>query len=106
CVRPAKLLPGVRSLLAGKGPADVDFVVIRENSEGEYLNNGGRFKVGTPDEIAVQTAIHTRKGVERVLKFGFELARSRQAKKHLTMITKSNAQRYAFVLWDEIFEEL
>jgi len=106
CVRPAKLLPGVRSLLAGKGPADIDFVVIRENSEGEYLNNGGRFKVGTPDELAIQTAIHTRKGVERILKFGFELARSRKAKNHLTMITKSNAQKYAFVLWDEILEEM
>jgi tartrate dehydrogenase/decarboxylase/D-malate dehydrogenase len=68
CVRPSKLFPGVRSVLASKGPAEVDFVVIRENSEGEYVDNGGRLKKGTPDEVAVQTALHTRKGVERILR--------------------------------------
>ena len=68
CVRPAKLFPGLRSLLAGKGPADVDLVVVRENSEGEYVDNGGRVRRGTPDELAVQTAIHTRRGIERILR--------------------------------------
>ena len=104
CVRPNKLLPGVRSPLAGKGPEQVDFVVVRENSEGEYVDSGSRFHVGQPDEFALQTAIHTRRGVERILRFGFELARTRRKK--LTMATKSNAQRYGYVLWDEILEEL
>jgi tartrate dehydrogenase/decarboxylase/D-malate dehydrogenase len=104
CVRPARLFPGVRSVLAGKGPGDIDLVVIRENSEGEYVDNGGRLKRGTPDEVAVQTALHTRKGVERILRYGFELARTRRKK--LTMATKSNAQRYAYVLWDEVLDEL
>jgi tartrate dehydrogenase/decarboxylase / D-malate dehydrogenase len=104
CVRPSKLYPGVKGVLAGKGPDEIDFVVIRENSEGEYVDNGGRLKRGTPDEVAVQTALHTRKGVERILRYGFELARKRRTK--LTMATKSNAQRYAYVLWDEVLEEL
>src|SRR6185503_9853490 len=78
CVRPARLLPGVPSVLAGKGPSDIDFVVIRENSEGEYVDNGGRVRRGEPDEVAVQTAIHTRRGVERILRFGFEMARMRR----------------------------
>jgi tartrate dehydrogenase/decarboxylase/D-malate dehydrogenase len=104
CVRPSKLFPGVRSVLAGKGPAEIDFLVLRENSEGEYVDNGGRIKRGTPDEIAIQTALHSRKGVERILRYGFELARSRR--RQLTMATKSNAQRHAYVLWDEVLEEL
>lgn len=104
CVRPARMFPGVRSLLAGKRPQDVDFLVLRENSEGEYVDQGGRFRRGTPDEVAVQTAVHTRRGVERILRYGFELARRRRGR--LTMATKSNAQRYAYVLWDEILEEL
>jgi tartrate dehydrogenase/decarboxylase/D-malate dehydrogenase len=104
CVRPSKLYPGIRSVLADKGPEDIDFVVIRENSEGEYVDNGGRLKRGTPDEVAVQSALHSRKGVERILRYGFQLARSRRHK--LTMATKSNAQRHAYVLWDETLEEL
>jgi len=104
CVRPSKLYPGIKGVLAGKGPADIDLVVIRENSEGEYVDNGGRLKRGTPDEVAVQTALHTRKGVERILRYGFALARTRRSK--LTMATKSNAQRHAYVLWDEVLEEL
>ena len=88
-------------MLAGKGPADIDIVVIRENSEGEYVDNGGRLKRGTPDEVAVQTALHTRRGIERILRYGFALARKRRKK--LTMATKSNAQRYAYGLWDEIW---
>jgi len=104
CVRPARLFAGLKCVLADKKPGDIDFVVIRENSEGEYVDNGGRLKRGTPDEVAVQTALHTRKGVERILRYGFELARTRRKK--LTMATKSNAQRYAYVLWDEVLEEL
>ena len=104
CVRPARLYPGVPCVLGGKSPTDIDLVVIRENSEGEYVNVGGRFRIGQPDESAVQTAVHTRRGVERVLRFGFDMARRRR--RRLTMITKSNAQRYAYVLWDEILEEV
>ena len=79
-------------------------VVVRENSEGEYVNNGGRFGTGRVEEFALQTAVHTRRGIERILRFGFELAGTRRNR--LTMITKSNAQRYAFVLWDEILARL
>lgn len=104
CVRPAKLYPGVRSPLAGKQPGDIDLVVIRENSEGEYVNVGGRFHEGHPDESALQTAVHTRRGVERILRFGFQMALERRRK--LTMITKSNAQRFAYVLWDDILDEI
>lgn len=104
CVRPARLYPGVKSPLAGKGSGEIDFVVIRENSEGEYVNLGGRFKRGRPDEVALQTAVHTRAGIERILRFGFETARSRR--RALTMITKSNALRYAFVLWEEVLAEV
>jgi tartrate dehydrogenase/decarboxylase/D-malate dehydrogenase len=104
CVRPAKLLPGVRSPLADKRPADIDMVVIRENSEGEYVDNGGRVRRGQSDEYAVQTAIHTRRGIERILRYGFALARRRR--RHLTMVTKSNAQRHAYTLWDDVLEEL
>jgi tartrate dehydrogenase/decarboxylase/D-malate dehydrogenase len=104
CMRPARLFPGVKSVLAGKGSADIDMLVIRENSEGEYVDNGGRFRRGRPDEFAVQTALHTRRGVERILRFAFDMAGKRR--RRLTMITKSNAQRYAYVLWDELLEEL
>lgn len=104
CVRPARLPPGVKSVLNGKGPDEIDLVVIRENSEGEYVDNGGRFRQGTPHEVAIQTAVHSRRGVERILRFAFEMARTRRHK--LTMVTKSNAQTYAYVLWDELLEEL
>ena len=102
CVRPARLLPGVKSLLVD--PGRIDMAVVRENSEGEYVSMGGPFKVDKPDEIAIQTAIHTRRGIERVLRFSFELAQTRRNK--LTMITKSNAQRFGYVLWDRILEEV
>ncbi len=104
CIRPVKLLPGVRGVLAHRGPSDIDFIVLRENSEGEYVDSGSRFHVGQDDEFALQTAIHTRRGVERILRFGFDMARRRR--RRLTMITKSNAQRYAYVLWDETLERL
>lgn len=102
CVRPARTFAGVPAPLASR--ERVDLTVVRENSEGEYVNNGGRFQVGQPGEVALQTAIHTRAGIERILRFGFNLAMKRR--RRLTMITKSNAQRFSFVLWDEILEEL
>ncbi len=104
CVRPARLMPGVRCPLAGKQPQDIDMLVIRENSEGEYLNVGGRVRQGTPYEFALQTAVHTRMGIERILRFGFDQARERR--KHLTLVTKSNAQRYGFVLWDDVWDQI
>jgi tartrate dehydrogenase/decarboxylase/D-malate dehydrogenase len=105
CVRPAKLFPGVRSPLADKKPGDIDIVVIRENSEGEYVEAGGLFKSETGDGVAVQTAIHTRKGIERILRFGYETARKRPRKK-LTMVTKSNALKYSMVFWDQVLETI
>jgi len=102
CVRPAKLFPGVKPVLANAG--EIDMVVIRENSEGEYFSCGGRFKQGEPEEVAIQTAVHTRVGVERILRFGFDLASKRR--KRLTMVTKSNAMRYSMVMWDDILEKL
>jgi tartrate dehydrogenase/decarboxylase/D-malate dehydrogenase len=103
CVRPSVLYPGVRSPLAGKKPFDIDLVVVRENTEGEYANVGGFLYRDFPEEVAVQSAVFTRKGCERVIRFAFELARQRSRKKHLTSITKSNAQGYGMVLWDRTF---
>ena len=102
CLRPARLPQGVRSPLAE--PGEIDMLVLRENSEGEYVRCGGRAKQGSPDEIAVQSAIHTRKGVERILRFGFEQARLRN--RRLTMITKSNALVFGMTMWDDILDAI
>jgi tartrate dehydrogenase/decarboxylase/D-malate dehydrogenase len=102
CVRPVRLVKGVQRVLA-RGKA-IDMIVVRENSEGEYLQCGGRVRAGAAEEVAIQTAVHSRKGVERILRYGFELARSRR--KRLTMITKSNALPYGFVMWEEVLEKL
>jgi len=102
CVRPARTFPGVPGPFRRDDP--IDLVVVRENSEGEYVDNGGVLAASTPHEVAVQTAIHTRRGVERILRFSFDLARTRR--RRLTMITKSNAQRFAYVLWDKVLAEL
>ena len=102
-VRPARVLPGVTSPL--KNGEDIDWVIIRENSEGEYSGNGGRVHTGLPIEVATETAVFTRAGVERIHRFAFELARKRP-RKHLTLVTKSNAQRLGMVMWDEIFYEV
>jgi tartrate dehydrogenase/decarboxylase/D-malate dehydrogenase len=102
CVRPARTFAGVRGPLRSEQP--IDLVVVRENSEGEYVDNGGALALNTPNEVAIQTAIHTRRGVERILRFSFDLARTRR--RRLAMITKSNAQRYAYVLWDRLLAEL
>jgi tartrate dehydrogenase/decarboxylase/D-malate dehydrogenase len=107
-VRPSRVLPGVTSPLAGaqgKGAKDIDWVIIRENSEGEYSGSGGRVHKGLPEEIATETSVFTRTGVERIHRFAFELARKRP-RKRLTLVTKSNAQRHGMVLWDEIFYEV
>lgn len=103
-VRPAELLPGVPSPLRDREPGEIDFVVVRENTEGEYAGLGGRTHRGLPEEIALETSIFTRKGVERVVRYAFELAQSRRKK--LSCVTKSNAQRYGFVLWDEVFKSI
>ena len=104
-VRPARLLPGLRGPLRERGPEDLDVVVVRENSEGEYAGAGGRVHQGTAQEVAIQTSVFTRVAVERVIRFAFELARGRP-RHHLTSVTKSNAQQYSMVLWDEIFHAL
>ncbi len=100
-VRPAELLPGVPSPLRDREPGEIDFVVVRENTEGEYAGLGGRSHRGFPHEVAMETSIFTRKGIERVMRYAFDLAQSRRKK--LSCVTKSNAQRYGFVLWDEVF---
>jgi tartrate dehydrogenase/decarboxylase/D-malate dehydrogenase len=104
-VRPTRILPGITSPLRGVGPDDLDWVIVRENSEGEYSGQGGRSHRGLPHEVATEVSIFTRAGVERIMRFAFELARSRP-RKQLTVVTKSNAQRYGMVLWDEIAAEV
>jgi tartrate dehydrogenase/decarboxylase/D-malate dehydrogenase len=100
-VRPTRLLPGITSPLRNVGPGDLDWLIIRENSEGEYAGQGGRTHRGFPEEVATEVAIFTRTGVERILRYAFECARARP-RKHLTVVTKSNAQRFGMVFWDEI----
>jgi tartrate dehydrogenase/decarboxylase/D-malate dehydrogenase len=102
-VRPSRVLPGVTSRL--KDAHEIDWVIIRENSEGEYSGSGGRVHKGLPEELATETSVFTRTGVERIHRFAFELA-GRRKRKHLTLVTKSNAQRHGMVLWDEIFYEV
>ncbi len=104
-LRPVRLLAGIKSPLAGRGPADIDFVCVRENTEGEYAGVGGRAQVGTPTEVAIQSGVFTRLGVERIIVYAFELARNRKRKK-VTSATKSNALQYSMVFWDEVFAEV
>ena len=103
-VRPAVLYPGVESPLAGRTAGSIDMVVVRENTEGEYSPVGGFVYHHQPDEVAVQTAVFTRRGTERIIRYAFELARRSNGKKRVTSITKSNAQAYGMVLWDRIFD--
>ncbi len=105
-LRPVKLFPGVESPLKDKGPEDIDFIVVRENTEGAYAGVGGFIKKGTPDEIAIQEAIHTRKGVERCLRFAFEYCRKRNHKNKITLCGKTNVLTYAFDLWERAFYEV
>ncbi|MGN6564413.1 MAG: tartrate dehydrogenase [Thermomicrobiales bacterium] len=99
--QPIRLLPGIEGPLRGRGPADVDFICVRENTEGEYAGVGGRVHQATPDEVALQTSVYTRRGVERIMRYAFALA-EREGRKKVTSATKSNAQQYGPVLWDEI----
>jgi len=105
-LRPVVLYPGVDTPLRDKGPADIDFVVVRENTEGLYAGAGGYLKYGTPDEVAVQESINTRKGVDRCLKFAFELARKRNKAKRLTLVAKTNVLTYASDLWERAFNAM
>jgi tartrate dehydrogenase/decarboxylase/D-malate dehydrogenase len=103
-LRPVKLLPGVPCPLVGRGPEDVDMLFVRENTEGEYSGAGGRVHAGFPGELAIESTVFTRAGVERIVRFAFEQARARRGR--LTSATKSNAFRHTSVLWDEVVEEV
>jgi 3-isopropylmalate dehydrogenase len=105
-LRPVKLLPGVETPLRDKGPADIDFVVVRENTEGLYTGSGGFLKKGTADEIAIQESINTRKGVERCVRFAFDFCRRRAKAKKLTFCGKTNVLTYAHDLWQRAFNEV
>jgi tartrate dehydrogenase/decarboxylase/D-malate dehydrogenase len=104
-VRPTRILPGIDAPLKRCKPQDLNWVIVRENSEGEYAGVGGRAHQRLPIEVATDVSIMTRTGVERIMRFAFALARSRP-RKHLTVITKSNAQRHAMVMWDEIARQV
>ncbi len=105
-LRPVKLYPGVETPLKDKGPEQIDFVVVRENTEGLYAGAGGTLKKGTPDEVAVQESINTRKGVERCLRYAFDYTRQRNRTKTLTLVGKTNVLTYAFDLWERAFHEV
>src|SRR5262245_54265811 len=104
-LRPMRLLPGLTSPLANRSVTDIDMICVRENSEGEYAGVGGRIHVGTPREVAQQTGVFTRFGIERILRYGFELAMTRP-RKMLASVTKSNALTHSMVLWDEVAEQV
>ena len=103
-VRPAVLHAGVESPLAGYRAGDIDMVVVRENTEGEYAQVGGFVYHHQPEEIAIQTAVFTRRGIERIARFAFELARRRNTRRRVCSVTKSNAQGFGMVLWDRTFD--
>jgi tartrate dehydrogenase/decarboxylase / D-malate dehydrogenase len=99
-LRPVRLLPGIRCPLAGRGPADIDMLFVRENTEGEYSGTGGRVHVGTEAELAVEVPVFTRRAIERCARYAFDRAHERSGR--LVSVTKSNASRYCYVLWDEV----
>jgi 3-isopropylmalate dehydrogenase len=105
-LRPVKLYPGVETPLADKKPEDIDFVVVRENTEGLYTGAGGMLREGTPHEVAVQESVNTRFGVERCLRYAFELCRKRGGEKKLTLCGKTNVLTFAFGLWERAFNEI
>ncbi|MFH1976290.1 MAG: 3-isopropylmalate dehydrogenase [Pseudomonadota bacterium] len=105
-LRPVKLYEGVETPLKNKGPEHIDFVVIRENTEGLYTGAGGFLKKGTPDEVAIQESINTRKGVERCIRYAFEYCRKRNKRKKLTLCGKTNVLTYAFDLWERTFMDV
>ena len=104
-VRPTKILPGIQSPLRKAVPGTLDWVIVRENSEGEYSGHGGRAHRGLPEEVGTEVAIFTRTGVTRIMRYAFRLAQTRP-RKLLTVVTKSNAQRHGMVMWDEIAAEV
>jgi tartrate dehydrogenase/decarboxylase/D-malate dehydrogenase len=104
-VRPTRILPGITPPLRNCGPGDLDWIIVRENSEGEYSGHGGRAHKGLPEEVGTEVAIFTRVGVTRIMRYAFKLAQSRP-RKFLTVVTKSNAQRHGMVMWDEIAAEV
>ncbi|MEK6775838.1 MAG: 3-isopropylmalate dehydrogenase [bacterium] len=105
-LRPVKLYPGVETPLRDKGPEHIDFVVVRENTEGLYCGAGGFLKKGTPDEVAIQESINSRKGVERCLRFAFDYCKQRNRSKKLTLCGKTNVLTFAFDLWERAFYEV
>ncbi len=105
-LRPVKLFPGVSTPLKDKGPQDIDFVVVRENTEGLYAGAGGFLRKGTPHEVAVQESVNTRFGVERCLRYAFNYCRNKRKRKKLTLCGKTNVLTYAFDLWERAFHEL
>lgn len=105
-LRPVKLYPGVQTPLKNKGPDHIDFVVVRENTEGLYAGAGGFLRKGTPQEVAVQESVNTRYGVERCLRYAFDYCRARRVRKKLTLCGKTNVLTYAFDLWQRAFNEL
>ncbi|QER41896.1 3-isopropylmalate dehydrogenase [Thermodesulfobacterium sp. TA1] len=105
-LRPIKLYPGVWTPIKDKGPEDIDFVVVRENTEGLYAGGGGFLRKGTPYEVAIQESINTRYGVERCIRFAFEYCRKRNKKKKVTLVGKTNVLTYAFDLWYRVFQEV
>ncbi|HBG92470.1 MAG TPA: 3-isopropylmalate dehydrogenase, partial [Nitrospiraceae bacterium] len=105
-LRPVKLYPGVDCPLKDKKPEDIDFVVVRENTEGLYAGAGGVLKKGTADEVAVQESINTRKGVERCIRYAFECCKKRNKMKKLTLCGKTNVLTFAFDLWERTFYEV
>ena len=105
-LRPVKLYPGVDTPLKDKGPEDIDFVVVRENTEGLYAGAGGNLKKGTADEVAIQTSINTRKGVERCIRYAFDYCRKRDKNKTVTLCAKTNVLTFASDLWERVFHEV
>ncbi|UCH21998.1 MAG: 3-isopropylmalate dehydrogenase [Deltaproteobacteria bacterium] len=105
-LRPVKLYPGIDTPLKDKGPEHIDFDVVRENTEGLYAGSGGFMKKNTPDEIAIQESINTRKGVERCIRYAFEYCRRKNRKRKLTLCGKTNVLTYAFDLWQRVFQEV
>ncbi len=105
-LRPVKLFPGVSTPLKDKGPQDIDFVVVRENTEGLYAGAGGFLRKGTAQEVAVQESVNTRFGVERCLRYAFEYCRNKRTRRKLTLCGKTNVLTYAFDLWERAFHEL
>ena len=105
-LRPIKLYPGVWTPIKDKGPEEIDFVVVRENTEDMYVGTGGFAHYGTPDEVATQVAVYTRKGTERIIRYAFELARARNKDKKLTVVDKSNVLTYGHDLWQRTFREV